>query len=167
VVGADEARFLGGPVSFRQSHAFHPTTVARKTLGSLAPLKEMTGAEFAAAFATETACRDYLRSRRWPNGVTCPRCQNEKVYELPSKPWHWQCQRCGPRGYRFSVLVGTIFENTNVPLTKWFKVMYLVMVTRRDIRAHQIYRMLGFASYRTVRLMCRRIRADLAGEAAG
>jgi transposase-like protein len=139
-------------------------TVARMALGRFAPLGEMTAAEFAATFATESACREYLRSRRWPAGVNCPRCGNEKVYALPSKPYHWQCHACAPRGYRFSVLVGTIFENTNVPLTNWFKVMYLVMVTRRGIRAHQIYRMLGFASYRTVRLMCHRIRAGMAGE---
>lgn len=46
--------------------------------------KQMTLAEFRAQFPDETACRDYLTARRWPEGARCPRSANEDVYSLPS-----------------------------------------------------------------------------------
>ena len=65
--------------------------------------------------------------RRWPDGVKCPRCQNPKVYKLNFKPWHWQCRLCQKNGYRFSVITGTIFQDTKIPLKVWFKVGYLML----------------------------------------
>lgn len=127
-------------------------------------VKQMTLVEFAAQFPDENACRDYLCARRWPNGVECPRCGAPEPYPLPSKPHHWQCHQCAPQGYRFSVLVGTIFENTNVPLTQWFKVIYLMMTSRKGISALQIHRMIGTGSYRTAWSMCHRVRAGMADE---
>src|SRR5262249_15540274 len=122
--------------------------------------KPMTMAEFNSKFPSEDACRSYLVARRWPQGVRCPRCDHDKVYEL-TKEYHWQCQNCTEDGYRFSVLVGTVFENTNVPLTQWFKVIYLMLVSKKGISALQIQRMLGFGSYRTAWYMCHRIRAAM------
>lgn len=122
--------------------------------------KPMTFAKFAAKFPTEDACKSYLQARRWPNSVKCPRCGNDKVYEL-AKPYHWQCQQCAPQGYRFSVLVGTVFENTNIKLPDWFKVIFLLMSSKKGISALQVQRMLGFGSYRTAWYMCHRIRAAL------
>lgn len=121
--------------------------------------KQMTLAELEARFATEDACKAYLASRRWPDGVRCPRCGSDKVYEL-SRAWHWQC-RCSTSGYRFSVLVGTIFENTNYPLQIWFKVIYLMLSSKKGISALQIHRMIGTGSYSTAWSMCHRIRAGL------
>jgi len=42
--------------------------------------KQMTLSEFEKLFPNDNACKDYLLARRWPNGVKCPRCGNEKVY---------------------------------------------------------------------------------------
>lgn len=128
-------------------------------------VKQMTLIEFAAQFPDEHACREYLTARRWPDGVECPRCGAPEPYPLPSKPHHWQCHQCAPQGYRFSVLVGTIFENTNVPLTQWFKVIYLMMTSRKGMSALQIHRMIGTGSYRTAWSMCHRVRAGMADEA--
>ncbi|HEY2389128.1 MAG TPA: transposase, partial [Candidatus Binatia bacterium] len=79
-------------------------------------------------YATEDQCYAALVAERWPDGkVICPRCGNDKVYKI-AKPWRWLCKNreCGTResgkpnkGYRFSPLVGSIFENTNVPLVTW------------------------------------------------
>lgn len=123
--------------------------------------KQMTVAEFETLFPDDDACRTYLVRRRWPEGVRCPRCGNDKVYELPHRPFHWQCQNCSARGYRFSVLVGTIFENTNIPLRTWFKVIYLMLTSKKGISALQVQRMMGFGSYHTAHYMCHRIRAGL------
>jgi transposase-like protein len=121
--------------------------------------RQMTLAELEEKFSTEDACKAYLVSRRWPDGVRCPRCGSDKVYEL-GRAWHWQC-RCTSTGYRFSVLVGTIFENTNYPLQTWFKVIYLMLSSKKGISALQIHRMIGTGSYSTAWSMCHRIRAGL------
>ena len=123
--------------------------------------RQMTEAEFEGLFPDDDACKAYLVARRWPNGIRCPRCGNEKVYELPHRPFHWQCHQCAARGYRFSVLVGTIFENTNVGLRTWFRVIYLMLTSKKGISALQIHRMMGFGSYQTAHYMCMRIRAGL------
>jgi transposase-like protein len=120
----------------------------------------MTLDELAHKFPTEDSCREYLVSMRWPNGVRCPRCGNEKVYKL-SRPWTWQCMACSPNGYRFSPLVGTIFENTNVPLRTWFTVIYLMCQSKKGVSALQVQRMIGAGSYRTAWYMCHRIRAAM------
>ena len=121
--------------------------------------RQMTIAEFEALFPDEDACKAYLASRRWPDGVRCPRCGSDQVYEL-SRSFHWQC-RCSTTGYRFSVLVGTIFENTNYPLQAWFKVIYFMLTSKKGISALQIHRMIGTGSYSTAWSMCHRIRAGL------
>ncbi len=128
-------------------------------------VKQMTLAEFARIFPDEDSCKKYLTLQRWPAGPHCPRCGNEKVYELKFKPWHWVCKKCAPnprQPYRFSVLVGTVFENTNYPLLTWFKVLYLMLTSKKGISALQIHRMIGSGSYRTAWFICHRLRAGLA-----
>jgi transposase-like protein len=125
------------------------------------PVPQMTVAQFDDTFSTEEACKTYLKARRWPKGVHCPRCGNPKVYELKARPFHWQCQQCDPRGYRFSVIAGTIFENTNKPLKDWFRVVHLMLASKKGMPALQIQRLLGFGSYETAHSMCHKIRAAL------
>jgi len=126
-------------------------------------IHQMTVAQFEQLFPDETACRYYLQRNRWPNGVQCPRCDNENVHKHGSKPHHWNCYQCSPNsvGYRFSVLVGTIFENTNKPLRDWFRVMHMMLTSKKGISALQIYRVMGFGSYNTAHLMCSKIRVAL------
>jgi len=125
--------------------------------------QQMTVAEFDKLFPTDEACKAYLVARRWPGGVRCPRCENENVYPVTNRPFHWQCSKCAKAGgYRFSVLVGTIFENTNVPMRTWFKVIYLMLTSKKGIAALQVHRMMGFGSYQTALYMTHRVRAALA-----
>lgn len=125
-------------------------------------IQQMSIADFEKQFPTEEACKIYLVNSRWPEGVRCPRCNNENVYELESKGWHWQCSSCAKDGYRFSVLVGTIFENTNKPLREWFRVIHLMLTSKKGMSALQIGRYMGFGSYKTAWYMCHRIRVALA-----
>jgi IS1 family transposase/transposase-like protein len=125
-------------------------------------IHQMTITQWEAAFPNEDACKQYLADHRWPDGVFCPRCGNTEVYTLEARAFHWQCQKCDKQGYRFSVLVGTIFENTNKPLRQWFRVIHLMLTSKKGISALQIYRMLGFGSYSTAWSMCHRIRGGLA-----
>jgi transposase-like protein len=126
-------------------------------------IHQMTIGQFEKQFPHEDACKAYLMANRWPDGVCCPRCGNPEVSELSTKPFHWQCYSCGPDGtsYRFSVLVGTIFENTNKPLRDWFRVMHMMLSSKKGISALQIMRMMGFGSYSTALNMCNKIRVAL------
>ena len=130
------------------------------------PVHQMTEREFETRFpfGDEDACKAYLKARRWPQGVVCPRCGNPAVYDLHLRKWHWQCTQCAPggsTGYRFSVIAGTIFENTNKPLRDWFKVVHLMTTSKKGISALQIQRQLGFGSYGTAHSMCHKIRAAM------
>jgi transposase-like protein len=129
-------------------------------------VKQLTLAGFDRLFPDEDSCKAYLRDQRWPSGVVrCPRCGNEKVYASKARPFHWQCTNCGKTKrapYRFSVTVNTIFENTNYKLLVWFKVLYLMLTSKKGISALQIHRMIGSGSYRTAWFICHRLRAGLA-----
>jgi hypothetical protein len=124
----------------------------------------MTIAQFEATFPDEDACRVYLVARRWPHGVNCPRCGNVKVFPVGSMAFKWQCYECETvkgAGYRFSHIAGTIFENTNKPLREWFRVVHLMLTSKKGISALQVQRVMGFGSYGTAHSMCHKIRAAL------
>ena len=124
---------------------------------------QLTSAQFDRMFPVddEDACKAYLKARRWPQGVRCPRCDNPAVYDLPSRKWHWQCEQCAKDGYRFSVIAGTIFENTNKPLRDWFKVAHLILTGKKGMSSRQIGRYMGFGSVKTAWLMGHKIRTAL------
>lgn len=124
-------------------------------------IQQMTVAQFEELFPHDEACKAYLASHRWPLGIKCPRCGADNPYELETRPFHWQCHACAPQGYRFSVLVGTIFENTNKPLRDWFRVIHLMLTSKKGMSALQIHRYMGFGSYKTAWYMCHRVRAGL------
>lgn len=126
------------------------------------PVHQLTAAEFEKHFPDEDACCAYLVGKRWPKGVLCPRCGAANPTELANNPWHWQCYECAPNtSYRFSHLSGTIFENTNKPLRDWFKVIHLMLTSKKGMSALQIFRYMGFGSYKTAWYMCHRVRMGL------
>jgi hypothetical protein len=129
--------------------------------------------EFDASFPDDDACKRCLVAKRWPGKVACVRCgATERVYALKARPFHWLCKNaeCGGRnGYRFSVLTATIFQDTKVPLSLWFKVGYLMMTSKKGISALQIHRVMfgenSGSAYRTAWYMCQRWRAAMRGDA--
>lgn len=128
-------------------------------------IHQMTIGEWEKAFPDEEACDAYLVAHRWPTGVSCPRCGSVNVYPLPSKKWHWECPDCRQGGaYRFSDIAGTIFENTKVDLRQWFRVIHMMLTSKKGVSALQVQRVMGFGSYRTAWYMCHRVRAGLANE---
>ena len=125
-------------------------------------VKQLTVQQLNDMFPTDNDCKRYLVQRRWPEGVHCPRCGNVDVYPVTNRPFHWQCTKCAKAGgYRFSVLVGTIFENTNKPLRDWFRVIHMMLTSKKGVSALQVQRVMGFGSYETALSMCNRIRAGL------
>jgi transposase-like protein len=123
-------------------------------------------------FHDETACKNFLVSMRWPDGVRCPRCKSkERIYALKARPFHWVCcnKGCGERrGYRFSVITKTIFENTKIPLKLWFKVAFLILTAKKGISALQVHRVIfgeeSTHAYHTSWYLCMRWRAAMKGD---
>jgi transposase-like protein len=124
--------------------------------------RQMTISQFEELFPTDETCKAYLQSRRWPVSVRCPRCNDEGVYALKNLPFHWECPVCRQGGaYRFSVLVGTIFENTKIGLRDWFRVIHMMLTSKKGVAALEVQRVMGFGSYRTAHYLCMRVRAGL------
>ena len=125
-------------------------------------IHQMTIRQFERNFPHEDACIAYLIRHRWPAGVCCPRCGSMGVYELKTLKWKWECPDCREGGaYRFSHLVGTIFENTNKPLRDWFRVIHMMLTSKKGVSALQVKRVLGFGSYETAWTMCHKVRVAM------
>src|SRR5258708_5482674 len=107
-------------------------------------IHQLTIGQFEKMFPTEDACDAYLVSHRWPEGVFCPRCGSDKAYPLNTMKMKWECPDCAEgNAYRFSHLVGTVFENTNVNLREWFRVIPLMLTSKKGMSARQIHRYMG------------------------
>jgi len=106
-------------------------------------------------YSTDEKCREILTKLRWPEGVRCPRCNEDRVCYLQDRK-QFECS-CG---YQFSVLTGTIFNDTHLALEKWFAATYLLCEAKKGISACQIQRTLGI-SYKTAWYLCHRIRAAM------
>jgi len=107
-------------------------------------------------YGTDEKCREILTKLRWPEGVTCSRCKERKVCYLESRK-QFECASCG---YQFSVTTGTIFNDTHLPLEKWFAATYLLCEAKKGMSACQVQRTLGI-SYKTAWYLCHRIRAAM------
>ena len=90
----------------------------------------------ASYFSNEEICRQFLKEQRWGSVVVCPYCGSVHVYACGDGK-RFKCDGCGNK---FSVLVGTIFENTKLPLRKWFMAMYLLSSHKKGVSSHQIAR---------------------------
>ena len=76
--------------------------------------------EMMQVFGDEQKCIDHLRAIRWAGGAYCPYCGSGRVYHFKDNRTH----KCGDCRQRFSIKVGTIFEDTKIPLTKWFMAIW-------------------------------------------
>ena len=103
-----------------------------------------TLADFERRFATEAACRTYLAQLRWPEGVVCPRCRSRTGWTARRDVW--VCAGCR---YEVSVTAGTIFQDTRLPLTLWFRAIWWVTSQKSGASALGLQRVLGLGSYRT------------------
>jgi len=117
--------------------------------------------ELVERFPDDQKCRNYLEHLRWRDGVRCPKCSGVRVSSILKRD-QYNCdnESCG---YQFSVLAGTIFHDTHLPLTKWFLAVYLLCQSRKGMSANQLARMLRI-NYRTAWYLCHRIRHAMAVE---
>jgi transposase-like protein len=104
-------------------------------------------------FSTEDKCRELLVRLRWPEGPRCLRCKMP-VVELETEKQLFYCKDCD---YQFSVTSGTVFNDSHLPLTKWFLTTHLLCEAKKGMSACQIQRTVGM-SYKTAWYLCHRIR---------
>jgi transposase-like protein len=112
-------------------------------------------------FGSEDKCHAYLEELRWPDGVECPRCESKKISRIASRR-QFECSDCR---YQFSVRTGTVFQDSHLPLWKWFLAIYLMGESKKGISANQLKRMLD-VSYKTAWYLCHRVRASMHDENA-
>jgi transposase-like protein len=119
-------------------------------------------AEIATKYSDEASARELMESLRWPNGPVCPFCQSTNAYKLTAKsgskrPVRAGVYKCANCRRQYTITVGTIFEDTRIPLHKWLMAIYLMCASKKGISAHQLHRMLGI-TYKSAWFMCHRIR---------
>ena len=97
-------------------------------------------------YGTEAACSSALLSARWPTGFVCPRCEGRTCSRFSRSGQRlWQCTGCR---YQTSLIAGTLFEHSRLPLTTWFLALYLLTQTKTNLSALELSRHLG-VSYRS------------------
>ncbi len=131
---------------------------------------ELNLVSLAQHFSDEDKAREFLEKLRWPDGPVCPKCgEVNNAYRLEPKPSKknthvrkgvWKCGGCREQ---FTVTVGTIFEDSHIPLSKWLLAYHLLCASKKGMSAHQLHRMLK-VTYRSAWFMAHRIRYTMSQE---
>lgn len=106
----------------------------------------------------EDQARAYFEGIRWPHGPACPHCGSADVYRLQGeahRPGLLECRDCRKQ---FSVTVGTVMEDSHLPLATWARAFHMMCSSKKGISALQLQRNLGLGSYRTAWFLSHRIR---------
>ncbi len=109
-------------------------------------------------FHDEEKAYEYVEARLWPDGPVCPHCGGvDRVGKLKGKTTRvglWKCYLCRKP---FTVKIGTIFEDSKVPMNVWLQAMYLIAGSKKSVSSNQLHRILG-VTLKTAWLMSHRIR---------
>lgn len=113
-------------------------------------------------FADADLAREMLERMRWPNGAACPHCGGCDPYVItgkatskkPARKGLYKCRACRKQ---FTVTVGTVFEDSHIPMDVWLQAIYLLCSSKKGISAHQLHRMLGI-TYKSAWFMAHRLR---------
>ncbi len=131
------------------------------------PLKDLTLIQIILRFDTDEKARKHLESVLWKGGIVCPHCQckdQSKFSDIKANPaaktragLRW-CSNCKSP---FTVTIGTVFEDSKIPLRKWLIAWYMICSSKKGISSLQLQRILELGSYRTALFMAHRIRHAL------
>jgi ribosomal protein L37AE/L43A len=114
--------------------------------------------EFLERYGTEAQCQAALQAARWPCGFVCPSCGGPaRTSFVRGGLRYWQCARCA---HQCSLIAGTIFESSKLPLSRWFLAMQLLTQSKNNVSALELMRQLG-VSYRTAWLLKHKIMQSM------
>jgi len=131
----------------------------------LAP-EEINLAVLASQYSDNDKARELIEQLRWPNGAICPHCKNDgqakTISKLEPKAGSKSAVRkgvyfCGACRKQFTVTVGTVFEGSHIPMSKWVMAVFLISSSKKGMSSHQLHRMLGI-TYKTAWFMAHRLR---------
>jgi len=115
-------------------------------------------------FADPKNCREYLVARRWPDGVTCPRCGSKDVLFLEKyNRWHCRAKHAAPQ---FTLKTGSIMEDSPVGLDKWLTATWLIVNCKNGISSYEVHRALGITQ-KTAWFLDHRIRLAMQDDLTG
>lgn len=106
-------------------------------------------------FADADNCLNFMVGRRWPNGVSCPTCDRTDVRFISTRRM-WECKEKHARK-QFSVKVGTIFEDSPIPLSKWLTAVWMIANCKNGISSYEVGRAIG-VTQKSAWFMMHRIR---------
>ena len=106
-------------------------------------------------FAQPDVAFNFMVGLRWPNGVRCPRCQSDKHTFISTRKT-WECKCCTEKK-QFSVKTGTIFEESPLPLDKWWAAIWMIANAKNGISSYEVHRAIG-VTQKTAWFMLQRIR---------
>lgn len=115
-----------------------------------------TTLEFEKQFNSDQACEEYFYRMRWPEGFICQRCGCQKCWNI--KGGLYRCSQCR---YHVSVTTGTIFQNSRLPLSVWFRAIWHIISQKQGISALGLQRVLGLNRYETTWTMLHRLRVAM------
>lgn len=104
-------------------------------------------------YSDEQVCISTVAAARWPNSPVCPACEHKEHWYLKSQK-RWKCKECHKQ---FTVKLGTIFEDSPIPLTKWLPAMWLIASCKNGISSYEISRSIG-VTQKSAWFMLHRIR---------
>ena len=109
-------------------------------------------------FHNEVAAYAYVEARIWPQGPVCPHCGGvERISRMQGKSTRVGAYKCYQCRKPFTVKIGTIFEDSKVPMRLWLQAMYLIAGSKKGISSNQLHRILG-VTLKTAWFMSHRIR---------
>lgn len=103
-------------------------------------------------FSDEAGCRAYLFALRWSQGFVCPACGGQG---LAIRRHLWRCENCRRET---SIMAGTIFQDSKLPLTLWFRAMWQMTSQKNGISALGLQRVLGLGSYKNAWTLLHKLR---------
>jgi transposase-like protein len=115
-------------------------------------------------FSNPDNCLNFMVERRWPKGVECPTCGSKDVRFIPTRRL-WECKNRHARK-QFSTKVGTIMEDSAIPLDKWLIAMWMLANCKNGISSYEIGRALGITQ-KSAWFMLHRIRLAMHKESLG
>ena len=120
-------------------------------------MQRYTFNDFNREFPTDESCLQWLVDNRWPDGITCSKCERVTKHHKATGRQVYACDNCG---HHVSPMAGTIMEHSSTPMRLWFYAMFLMASTRCGISAKQLERELG-VTYKTAWRMFKQIRSML------